>query len=151
MEKKLTIDVLRRADCITYYHDNGTVSPDCQYQCQVDVTPDTVSVRVYGAYGSSLKYDNKSAVEDSVYNKLLNFLAEQNIRKVRNNGRELECGRYSSIITVVAQGDTIFCGDEDVNLKIEKDRLFSPFSYILTPEQLDAAENPEKYLHEDNK
>ena len=143
---QLSSEKLSKATLIIYHSGNGSVAPECHYDCYIHVLKNSVSVTIYGGNDGAVKYNESSYISTADYKKFLNSLLKQGIRKTPSNGNEFLCGAGASDITVKTKQQVIFSGDEYVDISINKGGLIDSFLPLLSDDMLEAVRNPDSKI-----
>lgn len=142
--QKLDEALLSQATSVSYFFDNGTVIPDCRYDCEVTVHKDSVRLRVMSGYGEEQKYDSIVPLQDGQYEKFITRLVNHSITKVPYLDPKPVGG---STYSLLVRGDSLFVeGEEGYELQVQNGRLFGTFLTILPPELQDIMKAPEQLL-----
>ena len=142
--QKLDEALLNQATSVSYFFDNGTVIPDCRYDCEVTVHKDSVRLRVMSGYGEAQKYDSIVPLQDGQYEKFITRLVNHSITKVPYLDPKPVGG---STYYLLVRGDSLFVeGEEGYEMQVQNGRLFGTFLTILPPELQDIMKAPEQLL-----
>ena len=142
--KLLDEALLSQATSVSYFFDNGTVIPDCRYDCEVTVHKDSVRLRVMSGYGEAQKYDSIVPLQAGQYEKFITRLVNHSITKVPFLDPKPVGG---STYSLLVRGDSLFVeGEEGYELQVQNGRLFGTFLSILPPDLQDIMKAPEQLL-----
>lgn len=142
--QKLDEALLNQATSVSYFFDNGTVIPDCRYDCEVTVHKDSVRLRVMSGYGEEQKYDSIVPLQTGQYEKFITRLVNHSITKVPYLDPKPVGG---STYYLLVRGDSLFVeGEEGYELQVQNGRLFGTFLTILPPDLQDIMKAPEQLL-----
>ena len=144
--QKLDEALLSQATSVSYFFDNGTVIPDCRYDCEVTVHKDSVRLRVMSGYGEAQKYDSIVPLQAGQYEKFITRLVNHSITKVPFLDPKPVGGPTYYLLV---RSDSLFVeGEEGYEMQVQNGRLFGTFLTILPPELQDIMKAPEQLLEQ---
>ncbi|MBQ3851052.1 MAG: hypothetical protein II751_02935 [Bacteroidales bacterium] len=142
--KLLDEALLSQATSVSYFFDNGTVIPDCRYDCEVTVHKDSVRLRVMSGYGEEQKYDSIVPLQSGQYEKFITRLVNHSITKVPFLDPKPVGG--PTYYLLVRSDSSVVEGEEGYEMQVQNGRLFGTFLTILPPELQDIMKAPEQLL-----
>lgn len=133
-----------QATSVSYFFDNGTVVPDCRYDCEVTVFKDSVRLRVMTGYGEAQKYDSIVPLQAGQYDRFITRLVNHSITKVPFRDPKPVGGPTYNLLV---RGDSAYVeGEEGYELQVQNGGLFSTFLTILPPDLQKIMQSPEQLL-----
>ena len=142
--KKLDEALLSQTTSVSYFFDNGTVVPDCRYDCEVTVYKDSVRLHVTTGYGEVQKYDSIVPLQAGQFEQFITRLVNHSITKVPFRDPKPVGGPTYHLLV---RGDSLSVeGEEGYEMQVQNGRLFGTFLTILPPDLQEIMKAPEQLL-----
>lgn len=138
--------LLSQATSVTYSFDNGTVIPDCRYDCEVTVYKDSARLHVTTGYGEVQKYDSIVPLQAGQYEQFITRLVNHSITRIAFLDPKPVGGPTHYLLV---RGDSLFVeGEEGYEMQVQNGRLFGTFLMVLPPDLQDIMKAPERLIRD---
>ena len=141
---QVTMRLLKSATEIKYGFNNGTVSPEYQYQGYITVTPGYVSLDIY--HDSHLCHSDSESLSSNQYNEFLKKLYSSGLKRYHNE-YGLPDGAGINYIEIKKDDSTLFKGTENSDIETTKGNLQDAFVFLLSPAMSAVYKDPTTTFH----
>lgn len=138
----LTLDKLKKATCVVYHFDSGSLPDEYYYKGFVQVTSRGIVFRLDGGLSCSGCFEERKEITSDEYKQFLEILASMNIQLIRYRffGLNSDGACFESIF--VQFGNTVLFDLQD-NTHISYDgNLSTPFTMLMNESMKEAFNNP---------